>query len=752
MNIWAWVRQTRARLDEGDAEAVRLSELIGALPTAVVNEAHARVDVLVPEAVELARALDEPWVEVFARHWSLQSRVLHRRRAGVELREAVELLDFASRSRTRACPQSVCSVQDLAVCYAIRDGPGYVPERLAVASETLERIDPSWGCWDCINGEYVSALLDDARPAEALAWIDRQLARAAEHGELTPGFNAVLNRARALRELGRGREALAILDGVEQVHSYGSARVMAWRQARVAALLSLAELDAALSLHPPLSAVIETGSHLRGWFDNTLALVDAGALANDAALGRDLHAVTREFVAGDAYWDTARTALLGAKLAVARGARVIARLGLNEAEATRAKLRRPQRLEALARAVEDGLAELDARALAADTDTAVDELERRLDRLWPRASSSHQAAELELAKLLRELGRGHEARARLDSLAARGSELDAASRRELAATMLATADHAGIEQLCAEVEALEPALAWLLGRSLIARGDHRRAIELDRATLDSGLADDDERERLWLRVADSARALEDWAAELDALDHVAAGSPALLDWRRLLAATILGDWSRVRAVGARLGLELDGEGDEPIDVDVRVLRCVFVSPHGERSRHWAVQTSPCTARIVEIALPWQDQHFRDRVAIEPPEPDGDASQEGRRVVTVLSRGGYRSFLVRGFDPGEAEVESLAATIRARGWGFERISEPGRDAVDPRPDASPDARTPTMAVLVATLASEDSRALADVLAEYSVRWPLPLLCPALDRCSGDADAAARALALLEHWQP
>lgn len=454
MNIWAWVSQARARLAAGDGRGQRLRELIDDLPTAAVNEAHERVDAMVPEALALARELDEPWLEVFIRHWSLQSRVLHRRRAGEELREAVALLDFASGPRTSGCPQSVCAVQDVAVCYAIRDGPGYVPERLAVARETLGRIDPSWACFDCINGEYVSALLDDQQPDQALAFIEAQRDVAAEHGELEPGFNSRLNRARALRELGRPAEALRELETIKRPERYGSSRLMSHRQARLAVLLQLGRGEEALALHPPLSAVIDTGAHLREWVDNLVSLIDAQLLPNGARAGYQLLQVQRRFEISDAYWDSARTALIAARLALDRGAREHARLYMNEAAPWLAKLRRGRALETrrdalvaeLAAPPESPLRET-APASAADDPLAAAEM--RLEQLARARAREPVEAVLERASTLRELGWTKRARALLERAVEELDDDDARARAvlELAAALLAEHDHDALDAL-----------------------------------------------------------------------------------------------------------------------------------------------------------------------------------------------------------------------------------------------------------------------------------------------------------------
>ncbi|NIQ12112.1 MAG: hypothetical protein GWO08_20035, partial [Gammaproteobacteria bacterium] len=53
------------------------------------------------------------------------------------------------------------------------DGPGYFEQRIAVAKETMERIDPSWPCYTCIAAEYVNALIDVQDYPQALTFLDK---------------------------------------------------------------------------------------------------------------------------------------------------------------------------------------------------------------------------------------------------------------------------------------------------------------------------------------------------------------------------------------------------------------------------------------------------------------------------------------------------------------------------------------------------------------------------------------------------
>jgi hypothetical protein len=770
LNIWAWVHEIKHRLERGDAPEQRLAELMNELPSAAVDEAHERVDSMVPEAVALARELDEPWAEVFVRHWNLQSRVLHRRQAGEELREAVSLLDFASGPRTRGCPQSVCAVQDLAVCYAIRDGPGYVAERLAVASETLARIDPGWACFDCISGEYFSALIDDERPAEALAFIEAQIARAAEHGEFEVGFNTTLNRARALAALDRAPEALALLDGIRDVSRFGRSRTMTHRQARIGVLLKLGRADEALSLHPPLSTILATGGHLRDWVDNLVALIDVGAMANTPRVGRELLTVQQRLLEHDAVWDATRTALLGARLAAARGAREVTRMLLADAAESSARLRRPALLAERRVAVERELAVLDARASADQDAQASEDPERELDRLARLRAREPEAPDstLELAAALREVGRVSMARALLEAHAA-ARETEPRVRAELAASLLADHDHEALDRLLAgHVElssAHEPGwlqLRWILGQSLRARGQQTRAVAVDQETLQQVPSATPFR----LRRAAVAREIGDWGTALESLEHAAEFlPPGNHDWDRIVAATVLGRWTSVRDAARRLELELPGTDDPlaPMELNLGVIRCEFVEPSGRRERYFARRTSPCGARIIEIAMPADPQHFQDLVVFEPSDLDAHLSETSERhrpcfeVVQIVQPGRYRAFLLRGFDPGEARFEQLRAGLREHGHGVERITNAGRQAADPRVDlvAEPGTEAPqvsTVALLVACPPDVTPRELRAQLHELTSGWELPLLAPALDEAAGEPEAAQRASELLQRWQP
>ena len=132
--IWDWVGEAKRALVESGRE--RLAHLMGEMPRYTCDEKHAQLDAIYPEALALARASKNPWIEVFVRHWNLQSRILRRHQVGDWMGEAVSLIEFANRPETRDCPQSICTTQDLVNCYGNIDGPGYAEERVGEAGSS----------------------------------------------------------------------------------------------------------------------------------------------------------------------------------------------------------------------------------------------------------------------------------------------------------------------------------------------------------------------------------------------------------------------------------------------------------------------------------------------------------------------------------------------------------------------------------------------------------------------------------------
>jgi len=703
MDIWRWVEATKRSLRKSGH--TRLATLVEDLPNLVCNDQHGRVEAVVPEAVALARAAREPWVEVFVRHWALQSRVLHRWEAQGHLPEAVALLEFANRDETRQCPQSVCVTQDLAACYACTDGPRYVAERLAVASETLARIDPSWPCFQCITDEYASALQDAERHEEALAFLKTQTDRAVEAGsDDVPRF--VTSRVESLLALGRASEAWTLMEDHEAEAAGGSSREVDVELMRARVLAALGRFDDAAQVLPAFDVVVETPSHYEDYALAVMALVEAGKLPNDAALGvRSRRMVARAELNG-ARWLAARLAVLGTRLAVARGAWVVAREGLADVDRLRGELGRPERLpvEALHAAVEAGGA---AEPELPDSveqlqEQLPDDAEAGLERLvlarkrWP----DDEAIVVMHARALVACALEDRAEVVLREHVQRHPGTESAVS-ELARTLLGQGRHDALRELVEssmQGEELRTQGLWYLAGSFMKRD------ELDGAAtcLEQLIAIDPDAEVPRHRLAGIEQRRGRHAEALAHLDRlVESVEPGEVDWDRMTAATIVGAWDALRSSARRLGLEFEGlEGEGPIDSRMGLCRVRYVEEDGSRNDYFAERRGPVSARVMQMAGPRRPEHFADLVAFDAgplnPRGQGESESEGEGegeqwipifpVVHVVSAGGFRCWSLDGVHPGEKAWTTFVEALEAMGGVVDVRSDEHYEHEDPEDES------------------------------------------------------------------
>ena len=71
VNIWDWVDEAMRELDEQRPRPARGAD--GPAAERGLEDENDEVEAIVPEALALARSLELPWVEIFIRHWQLQS-------------------------------------------------------------------------------------------------------------------------------------------------------------------------------------------------------------------------------------------------------------------------------------------------------------------------------------------------------------------------------------------------------------------------------------------------------------------------------------------------------------------------------------------------------------------------------------------------------------------------------------------------------------------------------------------------------
>ncbi len=749
MNIWRWVNETERKLRrEGHG---RLADLIDRLPTEICEDRHTRADAMYPEALALARSLELEWVEVFLRHWMLQSRVLHRMEGTSALGEAVALVEYAHRPETKDCPQAVCAVQDLASCYGLVDGPGYADDRLAVCDETLSRIDPSWPCYGCISAEYAGAMRDQGQLLASLAFVDQQVGRMVAAGDSDAIYDLPNSRIEPLIALGRLDEALAFTQDCVANGRKDASHQMERRIDLARVHVRAGRYAEALAALPKVADVVDTPQHYPGWADAVERLVHADALPNDFHVGHALCTFTERLLRQGVGRTTLELAEKHGHLALMRGAPHVAERALRMMEGSLPVLRKP--LDAL-----DRIGKLRAAIAAAPSIASVslpedpttllectpkDDPERSMLMLeasalkWPDDPAILRA----LAGVLAASGHEDEARARLRGFFDTHQATDPTLVVELAELYRRIDDKASFESLVAALDARkEPTLPnWLRAVDAFARGDAAAAL-VHVAPVLEGVKDAKNARRL---AAEAARQTGDLATALERLDELAAllPEPGPHHWDRMTVATVLGQHDKVRDSAARLELPVP-QGEGPIDLDWGICRIRFAEEDAQYDA-FAQRTGPVTARIVQIRRPGAAQHFDDRVVFDAqpanPPPGSDEEREGHTFVypwvATVQPGEFTSYALDGVHPGEAALDALRERLTALGC-------PLQIASDDTYRVGPSQDLPGLYAFVAMPKTMSCKDLSAVLVEATAALPHPLIWLELVAAAGDVELVDR----------
>lgn len=632
MDIWSWVYP---RLDAVEEKEPRLGNLLRNLSHWTSEGQHDRIDAVWPEVQAGIGRLKDPWLEVYARHWRLQSLVLHRHDVRVGLPEAISLLERASRPDARDCPQAVCVAQDVCAAYSHRDDFGYGEERLAVSRETLDQIDPTWPCWRCIGAEHAAALGDLGRHEEALAFIASHHAAIKQAGGVLKPSDLVLSRAWALLRLGRHEEALQLLDGVRNEEG-GSTWLMSREIVRAQLFVEMGRWREAQEVLPPHREIRLEASEWSGWCVVTVELLRQGV----GELG-EVMAWLSEFRRGleerENSRDALEIALLQGRLAVERGRNLTARYALAAAGRIRTMLRKDG-------GADGEIAELRAGVLGMASPEVP--TERAEAESWLQESEGVEEDELLalverhpdwvephvlLARVCLWSGEAEFARGLLEPLR-EASEAFV----PLASVFVELGDDDALRALLAEQSDEIAPVVFYRSVLLANEGDEDGAIEVLKSRQD----DPRVRGRLVALLRGAGR-LEEALDVLSAACGV--GEPGVSEWNLIEVATQLGRWEWVREACARLGIELDGEegpveeywGDCQVEVGSVRLR--------------AERVGPARARVTSIRhderVAYGDMWLLGTAPVEEGE-DGNVY----RGITRLEDGGYSMALVDGVMP------------------------------------------------------------------------------------------------------
>lgn len=758
MDIWEWFgEETRMLTRDGHTRLVRG---LMRLPSLVCDDRHDEVDALVPELLAGVRGLGRPWLEVFVRHWHLQSRVLHRSEGESALAEAVSLVDFSHRDAHRGCPQSVCSVQDLTVCYSFTDGPGYAEERLSVTDETLDRIDPSWSCFGCISGERADALLDMGRAEEGLAFLERQVAARVVAGRKDADWStAPESRMALLGHLGRFDELLRFIDLCDKGERDDAHDLVRRRIMRARAFVGLGRIDEAKAVFPAVEEIEPTPVFYGRWTAIARDLAEASAFTNDAALGRTLRAFTARLLRQGVYRETLHLVEHAGTLALLRGAPHVARRALASMKQIAAKLRKP--LDAL-----DRIAKLEQAIKAApppaplpDSVEAVLEAsgddfmsEAALDLLERAHLAFPESSEITLrySQALYVQGYPDDAVGVLRSAMASGASGTVATQL---GSMLAA--NGALDEASRIADALIDAGDkarghWVHARIADEQGQHAACA----SHLDALLAEEPGRVQARHLRVEASRKMGDYPAMLEHIEVLLATDPhPKLHWDRMLAATIAGKWRAVRSSATALGMPFE-ESDEPIYLEGSLCRIRYADA-GETRELWARRVSPLTARILQISAPDAPSRTNDIVAFDAaplnPPPATEADKEAHTWlyghVATLHEGRCATYTIDGAYPGDDAWQELRTALGELGAVVQTQSGESYVLVRPGEEA------PSLRGLYAFVAVPPDVPAAAVHARLSsaaAHFKDPLVWPALAYAAGDADASALHHAIVVEW--
>lgn len=679
--IWDWI----IRLDEELQEAGQgqVAKLIDQFSTEVCELNMEKVDAMLPEAIALSRSLNNPWLEVFFRHWEMRNRVGNRVEGEVALADAVKYFEMAHREETYECPQSVCLTQDLTDCYANIDGPGWVEERKAVVEEMMERITPHWNCFRCLSVEYIEALADEEKYEEALAYIALQEAKLQEAGVKDDLQDSKID---IYIKQERYSEAYELL----QAKKLAKANEYQWEKWRQLEQVDEAYLLAMLGNEAEAREKLVPWGQLaplgyRRWIRTIEQLVTLDAGYNNWQVSGLIQSAIDHFEKVGSYRHLIEMAEIQIRLALKRGSTWYARRALTQIKSAIPQLRKQDGMDALFAELEKAIAVQKATVnLPVEADELVEWLNTRGE------AGEGRNPEMEIEWLLEAITQLPDNEALVGNAA---SALFALEAKEEAERLLwnYVRKHRADDSITAmlssrlmdegrfnEVEEIEQFFdpesdlhLWAKARRLRGLRDYDAA---QAVALKMHEKFPDYIGPISMMVAEGIRLQQfpmavEWLLKQEALME----DPKNTQWDILTYASAAQNWELAREYAEKLGIKLEST-EGPIEEEWGMVSIRYYEEGNIVTERYAQCTGPVTARIIQPTSSGQAQKMGDWVVfdaehlVERPEDPEEHFIPCFRAVHTLEKGGYHdSWFADGAYPGQADFDLFRDTLREEGY-------------------------------------------------------------------------------------
>ncbi len=757
MDIWDWVEETQKKLIEQGNH--RLADFIDRLPSYTVDEEHEQVDAIVPEALALTKSIKNPWLEIFIRHWNLQSKVVHRNEVTDMLPEALNLLEFSNREETRNCPQSICVVQDIAICYELLDGPGYVEERLIVAEEVLDKIDATWPCFSCISSEYANALDDGKRYEEAFNFLEQQMQKLLLANQYEDRFHMRGIIVEVLINLQRYEEAYEF--NQEAFSLGGGESFLIDKELDNTRLLAyLGRYEEAKKSLIDFPKIKDTSDFYLNWAETALLLVDADIIPNDWQLNAKFQQMGDKLSQNGVLRKAFTITLWQTKLALKRKRINIAKRCCDRAEALIFRLRKPLDAPQLLADIRSQIISQDQQSinsyetpeqvlenLGNDPELAVEILDNAR-QFWPE----HEELILATAKGYNKIG---ESQYSLDILKQYLDNYPDSPTVLLTYGFLLIETKQYTELLDFFSAALERELtkkSHAIFHWILALQYHKtNEIELAKQHLSTLITQKPDAVNARTLLAQLERETDNLETALQHLDWLVENNEesGQYDWNRMVIATILEDWDKVIHSAKRLGFEnLPKTG--PIEQEWGTCKILFREEDVEPI--YAMRTGPVTAKILEIAYSENIQHYNDIVIFEPTTVNESNETESHNypiyeLIKIIKTGKYISYTLDGVHPGEEKLQQLKDNLVSLRCACQIQS--GEDY-----QLSLDENSEDLLGIYAYIAvpeTQDLQEVADLLATTTQDYIHPLVWPELVENIGNKKELERQMAIVEKYE-